>query len=121
MIGIGIDTIEVQNFRKKKYTKTSRLLRGFFSEQEIRYCFAKKDPAQHLAARFAAKEAVWKALSGSKKIYMHLFTFLKLVEVRDDNDGTPNFIFSDTLKKHKALVSLTHTRSQATAVVLLQK
>ena len=120
MTGVGIDTIEVKNFRKKKYTKTSPLLREFFSEQEIEYCFAKKDPAQHLAARFAAKEAAWKAISSVKK-NMHLFTFLKLVEVQKDDNGTPKFVFKDTLTKHKALVSISHTRTQATAMVLLQK
>ena len=118
---IGIDTVEVQNFRKKSYTQTGRILREFFSEHEIRYCFTKKDPAQHLAARFAAKEAAWKALAGSKKIHMHLFTFLKLAEIRNDDDGAPRLILSGMLKRHKVLVSLTHTRSLATAMVLLQK
>jgi holo-[acyl-carrier protein] synthase len=122
MTGVGIDTVEVENFRKKRYTaKASRSLRDFFSEQEIQYCFAKKDPAQHLAARFAAKEAAWKALAGSKKIHMHLFTFLTMVELLNDKDGAPRLVFSGALKKHKALVSLSHTRSQAAAVVLLLK
>lgn len=121
MIGVGIDIVAVQDFRKKKYTKTSALLRKCFSEQEIRYCFAKKDPAQHLAARFAAKEAAWKALPESRKTAVHLCTFLKLIEIRSGDDGAPHVIFSGIVKKHKALVSLSHTRALATAVVLLQK
>lgn len=59
--GIGIDIIEVERV-KKLAEKNPRFLRRIFTPQEISYCQKKRNKYQHLAARFAAKEAFFKAL-----------------------------------------------------------
>ena len=63
LIGIGVDLIEVK--RIKRLAKNDRFLAKVFSKEEIRYCASRKNKYQHFAVRFAAKEAVWKALNRS--------------------------------------------------------
>src|SRR4051812_17104349 len=58
---LGVDIEEVQRF--KVLIRNKRFLARVFTVEEIKYCFSKKNRAQHFAVRFAAKEAVWKALS----------------------------------------------------------
>jgi len=57
---IGIDIVEVS--RIAKLIKSKQFLKRVFTAQEISYCSAKKNKAQHFAVRFAAKEAVVKVL-----------------------------------------------------------
>ena len=59
--GIGIDIIEVQRV-KKIAEKNPKLLQRIFTSREINYCLKKRNKYQHLAARFAAKEAFFKAI-----------------------------------------------------------
>ena len=60
---MGIDIQAVEPF----VNSTDQFLKKIFTEAEIAYCLAKRNPAQHFAARFAVKEAVIKALSQVKK------------------------------------------------------
>ncbi|OGG64527.1 holo-[acyl-carrier-protein] synthase [Candidatus Kaiserbacteria bacterium RIFCSPLOWO2_02_FULL_55_12] len=121
MVGIGIDIIESSRFRGKKYTRDSALVKRMFTPHELKYCFSKQDPAQHLAARFAAKEAAWKALSGTKGL-PSLPAFLQEVEILHGPDGKPAITFSTPcVKKITAMVSLSHTHTSAVAVVLVTR
>ena len=61
MIGIGADLVEVDRFRTA-LARTPRLTERLFSEEERADAGRRRDPAESLAARFAAKEAVMKAL-----------------------------------------------------------
>ncbi len=61
MIGIGVDSVEVERFRKL-LERQPRVRERLFSEAELADCSGLADPAQRLASRFAAKEAVMKAL-----------------------------------------------------------
>ncbi len=61
IIGIGIDFIEVERI-KKLAEKSPRFVQRIFTPQEIKYSGGKANMYQHLAARFAAKEAFFKAL-----------------------------------------------------------
>ncbi len=61
IIGIGTDLARIERFRKF-LEPGNRLLERLFSAAERGYALEKKDPAPHLAARFAAKEAFLKAL-----------------------------------------------------------
>ena len=62
IIGIGIDIVDLDRFQRMLDRHGKRFLAKTFSEEEIAYCQSRKNPAQHFAARFAAKEAVFKAL-----------------------------------------------------------
>jgi holo-[acyl-carrier-protein] synthase len=62
VVGIGIDIVEIARIRQLMTRWQDRFLRRVFTETELEYALRRHDPAQHLAARFAAKEATLKAL-----------------------------------------------------------
>lgn len=62
ILGIGIDLVDVRRFEGIIFRWQERFLRRIFTDKEIRYCNNKKNPAQRFATRYAAKEAVIKAL-----------------------------------------------------------
>lgn len=62
ILGIGVDIVEIDRFKRSIERYGDRFLERLFSDDEIAYCRAHKYSAQHFAVRFAAKEAVLKAL-----------------------------------------------------------
>ena len=63
LIGLGTDVIEIARVAGVYERQGERFLHRVFTEEERAYCLGMKHPARHLAARFAAKEAVAKAFS----------------------------------------------------------
>ncbi|MGE5400724.1 MAG: holo-ACP synthase [Ignavibacteriales bacterium] len=63
VIGIGIDIIEIDRIKESVDRFGDKFLNKVFTEVELEYCLGKANKYQHLAARFAAKEAVAKALT----------------------------------------------------------
>ena len=122
VMGIGIDQIEVARIRDSLEKHGAHFLDKIFSSTEQTYCREKADPAPHLAARFAAKEAVSKALgTGFGKEFGWLDS-----EVVNGDEGQPILRFSEKgralLEKKgatEALVSLTHLESIASSIVVL--
>jgi holo-[acyl-carrier protein] synthase len=62
IIGIGVDIVDVRRIERIVVRWQDRFLRRVFTDNEIRYCNNKKNPAQRFATRFAAKEAFIKAI-----------------------------------------------------------
>ena len=62
ILGIGVDIVDVRRMERIIVRWQERFLRRIFTSNEIRYCNNKKNPAQRFATRFAAKEAMIKAL-----------------------------------------------------------
>lgn len=99
--------------RVGRLVRNPRFVRRVFSDREVAYCRGKKNAAQHFAVRFAAKEAVYKALGiagvGHKEI-----------SVRNDPSGKPRVELAARLKKHETRfsLSLSHTAAQAVAVAV---
>ena len=60
--GIGIDLVQISRMREVIARWDARFLHRVFTDGEIAYCRARRDPVPHFAARFAAKEAGLKAL-----------------------------------------------------------
>ncbi len=60
--GIGIDIVEVDRFRQAMDRWGDRLCKRVFTGSELGYCYAQRYPERHLAARFAAKVSLSKAL-----------------------------------------------------------
>ena len=113
---VGTDIVEVPRIRK--LARRPKFLDRVFTAAEQAYCLAKKNPAQHFAVRFAAKEAVWKALSGLKvRGVGH-----KEIGVRRHPDGRPSLSLSPRLKKYEKnfSLSLSHTKDHAIAVALFR-
>lgn len=61
-LGVGIDIIEISRIRQALERHGRRFLERIFCSEELDYCLGRKDPAPHLAARWAAKEALVKSL-----------------------------------------------------------
>lgn len=118
--GIGIDHCEVGRMKR---AATDDFVAAVFLPAEIAYCKDKRCPAQHFAARFAAKEAAIKALAAAGG----QGTFWHDIEVVRATDGHPSLILSGRLQKlagalgvHTLHVSLTHTEELAAAVVVAE-
>ncbi len=62
IVAIGLDATDIHRVRQSVDRFGDRFLQRVFTDEEIRYCMRRRDPAPHLAARFAAKEASMKAL-----------------------------------------------------------
>lgn len=109
IINIGTDIEEVSRFDKLN----KKLLQRLFTKQELAYCLEKKNSAQHLAVRFAAKEAVFKALPFDE-------IALKKIEVIRKPGQKPQILIHD--KRAKNLIfklSLSHTKNNAIAFVVV--
>lgn len=131
MIGLGLDLVDLDGFRGQLAMAGSRFEEGVFTAGERRTARSRssKDPAQHLAARFAAKEAFIKAWSstmwGSAPPLKE--ADLLEIEVVQDAWGRPALRFHGAIAEHmsrngwRAMVSLTHDGGYAAATVMLSK
>ena len=124
IIGTGIDIVEIARFRKIIAGSGERFLNRVFTPDEQRFCLARRDSAPHFAARFAAKEAVFKALETG---WAKGITWLD-VEVRRQEQGAPKIILHGTAREIAASkgvgsthLSLTHTNNWAAATAILEQ
>ena len=119
--GIGVDIVEIARIRKSIESAGDGFLEKVFTPQEITYCKSKHNMHQHFAARFAAKEAVSKALSTG---WQGEFRW-KSVEVVNDISGQPRIALHGTLKDRLAgaaiLVSLSHSESHVVAMIVIEE
>ena len=119
IVGLGTDLVEVARFRASMQ-RTVTLADRLFSPAERTYASEQHDPAKSLAARFAAKEAVMKALG----VGLGDFDFHDVEVVRHES-GAPSLEVrgrAHELARERGvtgwLVSLSHTESTAMAVVI---
>jgi holo-[acyl-carrier protein] synthase len=119
--GIGIDLEEISRIEVMLDRWGRHFTEKVFSDDEIAYCERKRTPAQHFAARFAAKEAFAKALGTG---WRGGFRW-KDIEVLNDADGKPDLYLRNdarTLIQHTRIVlSLAHTKTHVVAVVVFQQ
>ena len=115
VVGVGIDIVDID--RVKELMSANRYFKKrVFTEWEIAYCKDKKKKWQHFAVRFAAKEAVWKAL-GKGGIA------LNNIEIRNKKSGSPEIKFNNKSlhKNYQIHISLTHSEHQAIACAFVTK
>jgi len=111
--GIGIDIIEVTRI-KKIFRKHPAFLKRFFTPEEITYCLNGENKYERIAARFAAKEAVIKALD-MKTLR------LKDISVSKAGTGRPGVVLAGVkFKNTRIMLSLTHTPVCACAVAVAE-
>ena len=122
IFGVGIDLIEVERVAEK-ISKKSGFRELVFSGAEIDYCESKANKFEHYAARFAAKEAFFKALGTGWKNG----TAFNEIEITNDVTGKPLISFigetAGSLAKMnlgKISVSLSHLKTMASAVVIIE-
>jgi len=121
--GLGTDMIEVERVATK-IAKESGFRELVFSKNEIDYCEGKTNKYEHYAARFAAKEAFFKALGTG---WLNGTAFNE-VEINNDEKGKPIIaLLGETAAVVLAMnfknisVSLTHLKKIASAVVIIEK
>jgi len=112
----GVDIETISRFNESKITSRT-FLNLCFTPLEQQYCLSKAKPAQHFAARFAAKEAVIKALSG-----LDLYLERNKIEITNNKIGRPYITFitdNSRILQLKSDLSLSHSETSAIAFVIL--
>ena len=118
-ISCGTDIIEIKRIKESIEELGDKFLNRVYTDKEIKYCESKKSQKyQHYAARFAAKEAVFKAISGRLKNKYAIGW--KNIEVINDENGRPYIYFLDTeIKEIEEIdISISHCKAYATANVV---
>jgi len=115
IIGCGVDIIEVRRIREAVKKWGEDFLERIFTQREIQIAKDKPSIYEHLAGRFAAKEAISKAF-GTKDI-----TF-KDIEIVNREDGRPDCIFlRGKEKKLEIHISISHIKNYAVATAIIAK
>ena len=120
MIYIGNDIIEVNRIRQSIDSYGDKFIEKVFTAEEIKYCKARKVSEIHFAGRFAAKEAIKKAiLSLDNQINLPL----KNIEISRHDSGKPIVFLQVNTNQYKLKikVSISHTNQYATAIALVIK
>lgn len=112
----GTDIIEIDRIKKAIDNLGNKFLNTIFTTQEIEYCEARKmQKYQHYAARFAAKEAAFKALGQ----YINDEIDWKSFEVIRGENGKPNLIINHKVENLESIdISISHCKDYATANVV---
>jgi holo-[acyl-carrier protein] synthase len=119
MIGIGTDLVELDRFRRT-LERTPRIVDRLFTDDERAYAELRKDPTERFAARFAAKEAVLKAMGAG----IGECAFREIEVVRAES-GAPSVLLHGRAAELAAergvgewRLTLTHTGSLAQAIAV---
>lgn len=117
--GIGIDIVQIARVEKLLMTHTKRFLERTFTQKEINYCQQKARPAQHYAGRFAAKEALMKAV-GKGLVFID-------IEIENTAGNPPSINLSGKAKQVVAqagitniLLSISHDHEYSIAQVVTE-
>lgn len=121
IIGVGLDVVPIARMAATLARHGARIEARLFTDAERGYCASRGTPAQHFAARFAAKEALVKALGGPPGLRWHD------IEVVAGPGGAPGLRLGGEAARAAAArgvaslhVSLTHAGDVAAAVVVLE-
>jgi holo-[acyl-carrier protein] synthase len=116
--GLGTDIIEIDRMGQSIERHGHHLLNRLFTIREQDYCFKYKNPIPHFAGRFAAKEAIVKALGtgfGAQVVWHD-------IEILNEEKGKPEVLLSpflvESFKDPLLLVSISHCEKYATAVAI---
>ena len=122
VIGIGVDIIEIDRIKQSVDTYGDSFLNKIYTKTELDYCLAKFNKYQHLAARFAAKEAIYKAIAtGWEKD-----ATWKNMEIINEENGLPVVKFLGNLKEFMSedkdiKISLSHSDNYVVAFAIIYK
>jgi holo-[acyl-carrier protein] synthase len=112
-VGLGIDLLEIGRM-ERALERHPRLARRIFTDAELAYAAERGRPARHLAARFAAKEAVYKALGAGEGFGLREIEVLAGEPPRVRLSGRA----AEAAAGRRVDVSLTHSREFAAAVAV---
>jgi holo-[acyl-carrier protein] synthase len=125
IVGLGIDAVDIDRAKRMVADWGDRMLTRLFAPGELAYLATKSSPAQHIAVRLAAKEATYKALSGTD---LARGIGWRDTEVVTRTDGAPELRLHGRAEARFAElaatsihVSLTHSDATAVAVVIVER
>jgi len=113
ILGTGIDIIEIERIERAITRWGDAFLSHVFTDHEIAYAKKYVSSAQHFAARFAAKEAVYKAISTNPSIRW------KDIEITNDENGKPCCSVRTPGFTHTIFLSISHTHTYAIASAII--
>ena len=120
--GPGIDIVKIARMKEISEKWGDKFLRRVFTDSEIFYCYQKKNPYGSLAVRFAAKEALIKAIGSEIPV-----SFTEM-EITNSSKGKPALKISGKLEKffkNKSIIkihlSLSHEDEYGIACVVLEQ
>lgn len=115
---VGTDIVEVERLRELGGKHGNRFYLHVYTENEVQWCNKRDDPHVHFAGKFAAKEAVKKALLALGETES---IPVNIIEIHRQNDGPPRVTIKGSLSRtYRFQVSISHTRSLATAVAIAE-
>lgn len=124
IVGIGVDIVDIRRVRAVLERRGDRFVHRVFTSEEQDYCRAHRDPSPYFAARFAAKEALFKALGTG---WARGVTW-RDAEVQRQESGAPRLTLTGCARKladergaQRIHVSLSHAEEAAIAIVILEK
>lgn len=113
ILGTGIDIIEVERIEKAIGRWGDHFLKHVFNDEEIAYSQQFKSPAKHFAVRFAAKEAIYKAMPDGIQVSW------KDLTIKNDPSGKPYCLCRHKDFKNQIHLSLSHTHTYAVASAVI--
>ena len=117
MIYVGTDIQLIGSVKRLLKEKGTRFINHLFTEGEKKYCNSRKYPYMHYAGKFAAKEAVKKAMLSSK-LYPHVL--LKDIQIINDESGCPIPKISNISDNPMIIkLSISHSGEYAMSVALM--
>ena len=116
-IGCGIDVVELTRFKRALTSGGHAFRRRIFTSREEAYANARpRTTLLHLAGRFAAKEAVIKAIA---QLHPHRVLAMNCIEIHNDRWGRPHVILHDQkFTRFTVHISLSHVKSVAVATAI---
>ncbi len=117
MISIGTDIVKVSRIKDLLTTKKEKFLNKIFTFEEISYCNSNSYPEIHFSGKYAAKEAVKKALLSNDLIDQ---ISLKDIKILNKDNKAPYVVIANILDLN-CNVSISHEEEYAIAFALIQK
>ena len=123
IFGIGVDIVDIQRIADLRQRHGEGLGRNIFLPAELEYCLSRANADECLAARFAAKEAVMKALGTG---WAEGVSFMGIEILREESGKPEVRLHGATLEKAQALgigrihLSISHARTAAVAQVVIE-
>ena len=116
-ITCGTDIIEIERIKESIENLGEKFLNRIYTQKEIEYCESKKSQKyQHYAARFAAKEAIFKAISKELKDKYEIGW--KDMEILNDEQGRPQVKIKG-VQRENIDISISHCKDYAVAMVVM--
>lgn len=121
IVGIGTEIVECVRIAQMIERHREQFIARVFTEHEIAVCRSKRRTTEHFAARFAAKEAVWKCLVPNSTRSIHWVE----IEIQDRPGDHPRVVLHGSVRDlavsrhvHDVWVTFAHSRHYATAYAI---